>query len=140
MPFDTALAVDTNGNAWGWELNAGGELCLGDTTAYDTPQELPLTNVTALAGAAQHAVYEAAGIVETCGKNADGVAGTGSHSRTLALTPEAVTGFPAGVPVTQLYAAFNNAAQVFVDQQARGNGMRVSSSAAHATRFRVLPG
>jgi len=41
MPFDTALAVDTSGNAWGWGLNAGGELCLGDTTAYDTPQELP---------------------------------------------------------------------------------------------------
>jgi len=68
----------------------------------------PLTDVTALAGAAQHAVYDAAGIVETCGKNADGVAGTGSHSRTLALTPEAVTGLPAGVRVTQLYTAFNN--------------------------------
>ena len=107
MPFDTALAVDTNGNAWGWGLNEGGELCLGDTTAYDTPQELPLTDVTALAGAAQHAIYDAAGIVETCGKNADGVAGTGSRSRVLALTPEAVTRLPVGVPVTQLYSAFN---------------------------------
>jgi len=108
MPFDTALAIDTNGNAWGWGLNRGGELCLGDTTAYDTPQELPLTGVTALAGAAQHAVYDAAGTVETCGKNADGVAGIGSHSRVLALTPEAVTGLPLGVAVTQLYSAYNN--------------------------------
>jgi alpha-tubulin suppressor-like RCC1 family protein len=108
MPLDTALAIDTNGNAWGWGLNNGGELCLGDTTAYDTPQELPLTAVTALAGAAEHAVYDTAGTVETCGKNADGVSGTGSRSPTLALTPEAVTGLPARLQVTQLYSAFNN--------------------------------
>ena len=28
MPFDAALAVDTEGNVWGWGQNRGGELCL----------------------------------------------------------------------------------------------------------------
>ena len=33
MPFDTGLAVDTNGHVWGWGNNGGGELCLGNTRA-----------------------------------------------------------------------------------------------------------
>src|SRR6202044_3128610 len=57
MPFDTAMAVDTNGNAWGWGLNERGELCLGNDALQPVPVELPLPNVTALAGAWNHAVY-----------------------------------------------------------------------------------
>ena len=30
MPYDTALAIDTRGNVWGWGQNGGGELCLGE--------------------------------------------------------------------------------------------------------------
>jgi alpha-tubulin suppressor-like RCC1 family protein len=30
MPFDSGLAIDTRGHAWGWGLDTGGEFCLGD--------------------------------------------------------------------------------------------------------------
>ena len=65
MPYNTGLAVDTKGRAWGWGLNGGGELCLGNLRAYRTPVMLPLSHVTALAGASHHAVYEANGTVCT---------------------------------------------------------------------------
>ena len=62
MPYDTGLAVDTHGNAWGWGFNKKGELCLGDARSSDTPRELPLrAPVTKLAGADNHAVYDADG-------------------------------------------------------------------------------
>ena len=83
MPYDTGLAVDTNGNVLGWGNNGGGELCLGTTKRYATPVELPLSHVTALAGASTHALYDAAGTVYACGQNIDGDLGDGSwHNST----------------------------------------------------------
>jgi len=68
MPWDTAFAIDTNGNVWGWGANGGGELCLNNLTAYDTPQEITrLSDVTAVAGAADHATYDAGGVLYSCG-------------------------------------------------------------------------
>jgi alpha-tubulin suppressor-like RCC1 family protein len=55
MPYDSAIAVDTQGRACGWGLNKHGELCLGTQTGYDLPHQLPLNHVTALAGANGHA-------------------------------------------------------------------------------------
>jgi alpha-tubulin suppressor-like RCC1 family protein len=80
MPYDTGLAVDTRGNVWGWGDNGGGELCLGDTRIYRTPVKLPLTGVTALAGASNHALYDAHGTVYACGQNVDGDLGDGSRN------------------------------------------------------------
>src|SRR5271170_2469118 len=63
MPYDTALAVDTRGRAWGWGENGGGEFCLGNRKPHATPVELPLPDGTAVAGASHHAVYDADGTV-----------------------------------------------------------------------------
>jgi len=113
MPFDTALAVDTNGNAWGWGLNQRGELCMGTKTAYNVPVQLPLTGVTALAGAAGHAVYDSGGTVYSCGSNWNGVLGTGGQPG-LATTPVPVTGLT-GQDVTALVSSFSNAGALLAD-------------------------
>jgi alpha-tubulin suppressor-like RCC1 family protein len=106
MPYDTAMAVDTNGNAWGWGLNHGGALCLGNEQSYDTPVQLPLTDVTALAGADGHAVYDADGTVESCGINSYGVLGDGSTEGSTVPVP--VTGLN-GQQVVALVSAWENA-------------------------------
>src|ERR1039457_640242 len=105
MPYDTGLAVDTRGNVWGWGDNGGGELCLGNTTAYSTPVELPLADVTALAGASNHALYDSHGTVYACGQNVDGDLGDGTSHNTT--TPRKVARL-AGSSVTTLVASFAN--------------------------------
>jgi regulator of chromosome condensation (RCC1) repeat-containing protein len=57
--------VDTDGRAWGWGLNPDGVLCLGSHEQHDSPVQLPFSNVTALAGGANHAVYDANGVLVT---------------------------------------------------------------------------
>jgi alpha-tubulin suppressor-like RCC1 family protein len=115
MPFDTALAVDSQGNAWGWGLNKKGELCLGNTLPYTTPVQLPLTDVTALAGANEHAVYDTGGTVKSCGTNDEGVLGTGGTASST--HPVRVTGLPAGVAVTALVSAYHNAGALLANGQ-----------------------
>jgi alpha-tubulin suppressor-like RCC1 family protein len=105
MPYDTALAVDTRGRAWGWGNNGGGELCLGNTRAYTSPVRLPLSHVTTLAGASNHALYDANGVVYACGKNMAGDLGDGSMRNST--TPVKVAGLD-GAHVTRLVAAFAN--------------------------------
>ena len=112
MPYDTALAVDTTGRVWGWGNNYGGELCLGNTKVYTTPVELPFANVTALAGASNHVVYDAAGTVYTCGQNVDGDLGDGSMLSTT--TPRLVAGL-GGSAVTTLVASFANSGALLAD-------------------------
>jgi alpha-tubulin suppressor-like RCC1 family protein len=105
MPFDTALAVDTTGHVWGWGLNGGGELCLGNRRAYLKPVRLPFSNVTTLAGASNHALYDADSTVYGCGQNLEGSLGDGSmHNSTR---PVLVAGLH-GAIVTQLVASFAN--------------------------------
>lgn len=106
MPFDTALAVDTNGNVWGWGLNERGELCLGNATRQVLPVELPLTHVTALAGAWNHAVYDSNGTVYSCGDGTHGVLGDGST--VTSEVPVAVSGL-AGLTITALVSSGGNA-------------------------------
>jgi alpha-tubulin suppressor-like RCC1 family protein len=114
MPYDTGLAVDTNGNAWGWGLNGHGELCLGNKTAYALPVQLPLTGVTALAGASGHAVYDSGGTLYSCGSNWNGVLGTGAGGSST--TPVRVTGLN-GQDVVALVSAFGNAGALLADGQ-----------------------
>ena len=114
MPYDTALAVDTNGNAWGWGLNAHGELCLGNKTAYTSPVQLPLTGVTALAGASGHAVYDSTGTLYSCGSNWNGVLGTGGGGSSTMPVP--VAGLN-GQDVVALVSAFGNAGALLADGQ-----------------------
>ncbi|HEY1916293.1 MAG TPA: hypothetical protein VGH27_12035 [Streptosporangiaceae bacterium] len=104
-PYNTALAVDTTGHAWGWGYNRGGELCLGNTKEHLTPVELPFSDVTALAGAADHATYDAGGTVYSCGGNQYGELGDGTI--TSSTTPVKVTGLDDAL-VTTLVAAWGD--------------------------------
>ena len=112
MPYDTGLAIDTRGHVWGWGKNGGGELCLGNTAIYLDPVELPLSHVTALAGASNHALYDANGTVYACGQNIDGDLGIDSTRSTG--RPVRVVGLN-GSPVTRLVAAFANSGALLAD-------------------------
>jgi len=78
MPYDAALAIDTSGHAWGWGYANLGALYLGRASHYLTPVELPFTDVTVVAGAGDHAVYDSGGTVYACGENHAGDLGDGS--------------------------------------------------------------
>jgi alpha-tubulin suppressor-like RCC1 family protein len=112
MPYNTALAVDTTGQVWGWGYNSFGELCLGNRTEYNTPVRLPLSHVTLLAGAFGHALFDSRGTVYACGSNAVGELGDGT--RKSSTVPVPVTGLGHG-QVTALVAAFANSGAVLAD-------------------------
>jgi alpha-tubulin suppressor-like RCC1 family protein len=106
MPYDTGLALDTSGQAWGWGKNPAGSLCLGDASEHSTPVRLPLTHVTALAGAGGHAYYVESGKLYACGSDSYGELGDGAVNGG-SKTPVAVS-LPAGSFVTDTYASFRN--------------------------------
>jgi alpha-tubulin suppressor-like RCC1 family protein len=106
MPFDTGLAVDTKGRVWGWGDNQGGELCLGNHNKHLTPVRLPFSHVTAVAGAFDHALYDASGQVWACGLNSLGELGDGSTRPSS--VPVKVKGLGPSAHVVFLAAAFAN--------------------------------
>jgi alpha-tubulin suppressor-like RCC1 family protein len=112
MPFDTGLAVDTHGHAWGWGHNGGGELCLGSKKTYRTPVRLPFSTVTALAGASNHTLFDAGGTVYACGQNLAGSLGDGHTSPST--IPVEVAGLN-GSSVVSLVAAFANSGALLSD-------------------------
>ena len=112
MPFDTALAIDTRGRAWGWGDNADGELCLGDTLLRSTPALLPFSHVTLLAGAADHDLYDAGGVLYACGQNVEGDLGTGHLASTT--RPARVAGID-GRAVVRLVTSFANSGALLAD-------------------------
>jgi alpha-tubulin suppressor-like RCC1 family protein len=124
MPFDAALAVDSNGNVWGWGQNGQGELCLRDTRTYATPVKLPLSDVTLVAGASNHVLYDAHGTVYSCGGNGAGDLGDGSERSTT--RPMQVVGLDDSA-VTELVASFANSGALlangeYFDWGYNGNG------------------
>ncbi|HTT54859.1 MAG TPA: hypothetical protein VMH35_25990 [Streptosporangiaceae bacterium] len=112
MPYDTALAVDTHGRVWGWGRDGRGELCLGRPAGYLRPVQLPFAHVTAVAGASNHALYDAGGTVYACGQNVAGDLGDGTLRSTT--TPVPVAGLPRS-PVTGLVASFANSGALLAD-------------------------
>jgi alpha-tubulin suppressor-like RCC1 family protein len=105
-PFDTAYAIDTNGNVWGWGANAGGELCMNNAQTYLTPVQISsLSDVTAVAGAAQHATYDAGGTLYSCGVNAAGQLGDGSRKPSHVPVPVQGLG---GAQVSAVVAGYND--------------------------------
>lgn len=111
-PWDTAFAIDTTGHAWGWGANASGDLCLGNATEHNTPVELPFTGVTAVAGAANHATYDAGGTLYSCGEGVYGELGDGTTKGSE--VPVKVTGL-SGASVTALLAGFGNIGALLSD-------------------------
>jgi alpha-tubulin suppressor-like RCC1 family protein len=112
MPYDTGLALDTHGRAWGWGNNSGGSLCLGTIRKYLKPAELPLRGVTTLAGASTHTLFDAGGTVYSCGANLSGDLGDGTTANST--TPVKVAGL-GGRAVVQLVASFANSGALLSD-------------------------
>ncbi|HTZ08811.1 MAG TPA: hypothetical protein VMB72_07055 [Acidimicrobiales bacterium] len=112
MPFDGALAVDTAGHAWGWGLDADGDLCLPGSVLL-RPERLPLAQVTLAVGARTHALVEAAGTVEACGSGQGGALGTGSSASSA--TPVPVVGLPGGGAVVALTASWEGSGALLRD-------------------------
>ena len=57
MPFDGGLAIDSQGYAWGWGLNATHDLCLPSGTVVPSPRKIPLSHVTLGTGARTHSLF-----------------------------------------------------------------------------------
>ncbi len=103
MPFDGALAIDSQGHIWGWGLNALGDLCLSGLMEL-RPSELPLSNVTLATGARTHSLFSSGGKVYACGSGEYGVLGTGSTASSS--TPVPVVGLPSTAHVTALTSSW----------------------------------
>jgi alpha-tubulin suppressor-like RCC1 family protein len=80
--------------------------------SYSTPVKLPLADVTAVAGADQHASYDAGGTLYSCGGNHDGQLGDGSTKPSF--VPVRVRGL-SGRSVTALVSGFNNVGALLSD-------------------------
>ena len=113
MPYDTGLAVDAEGHAWGWGDNQGGELCLGNHQQYLLPVRLPFSHVTAVAGAFDHALYDARGRVWACGLNSLGELGDGTARPSS--VPVRVKGLGPSARVVFLVAAFASSGALLAD-------------------------
>jgi alpha-tubulin suppressor-like RCC1 family protein len=111
-PRATEMAIDTNGDVWGWGQNHFGQLCLGNTNVQATPVQLPFTDVSLVVGAGDHASYDANGALSSCGSNQKGELGDGTF--TDSLSPKAVVGLP-DEPITALTAAWGTTGAVMQD-------------------------
>jgi alpha-tubulin suppressor-like RCC1 family protein len=113
MPFGTALAIDSQGNAWGWGYNRRDELCAAPArTRLQLPIKLPLTDVTLASGAGAHVLFYSHGKVVACGLNTGGELGDGNTKATT--TPTAVVGLPAG-PVKALVSSWKGSGALMTD-------------------------
>jgi alpha-tubulin suppressor-like RCC1 family protein len=103
MPFDGALAIDSHGHAWGWGLDASGDLCLSGLVEL-RPRQITLRDVTLATGAKTHSLFDSDGTVYACGSGQGGVLGDGSTANSP--KPTAVTGLPRGARVTALTSSW----------------------------------
>jgi alpha-tubulin suppressor-like RCC1 family protein len=112
MPFDGALAIDLLGRAWGWGLNADGDLCLSGLLQL-RPSLIPLSDVTLATGARTHSLFDSGGRVYACGSGDAGELGNGSTASSF--KPVRVTGLPAAVPVTALTSSWEGSGALLSD-------------------------
>lgn len=94
MPFDAGLAIDSDGYAWGWGVNASHDLCLPDSLLVLRPKKIALSHVTLAAGARTHSLFDSGGTVYACGTGTYGELGNGTTASRP--TPTAVVGLPKG--------------------------------------------
>lgn len=112
MPYNTGLAIDSTGQPWGWGDNSSGQLCLGNAAKYTTPVKIPLSDVTAMAGAGDHALYDADGTLYACGGNRDGDLGDGTTSASDEAV--AVTAL-SGRHIRDLVASYHDSGALLAD-------------------------
>jgi alpha-tubulin suppressor-like RCC1 family protein len=112
MPFDTGIAIDTQGDAWGWGANTEHALCLRGTGPILFPEKLPLNDVRLASGARSHSLFLAHGRVVACGDNAAGDLGNGTLTPRAA--PTAVVGLPRG-QVVALVSSWQGSGALFAD-------------------------
>jgi len=112
MPYNTGLAIDTTGQAWGWGDDSAGQLCQGKMSEFLTPVEIPLPDVTAAAGAGDHALYDSDGTLFACGGNQDGDLGIGTT--VPSSTPVAVSAL-AGRHIKVLVASYHDSGALLAD-------------------------
>jgi alpha-tubulin suppressor-like RCC1 family protein len=103
MPFDGALALDSDGHAWGWGLNRSADLCLSRRLEL-MPRQIPLSDVTLATGARIHSLFYSGGRLYACGSGLEGALGDGSGLESR--NPVAVRGLPAGVKITALTSSW----------------------------------
>ncbi len=112
MPYNTGLAVDASGHVWGWGDDSAGQLCKGTSAKFLTPVEVPLADVTAVAGAGDHALYDSGGTLFACGGNQNGDLGIGST--TPSTTPVEVKAL-AGRHIKVLVASYHDSGALLAD-------------------------
>lgn len=78
MPFDAGLAIDSDGRAWGWGVNASHDLCLPLGLLVLKPRMVPLFHVTLATGARTHSLFDSGGTVYACGTGTYGELGNGT--------------------------------------------------------------
>jgi alpha-tubulin suppressor-like RCC1 family protein len=110
MPFDGALAIDSAGHAWGWGLNADGDLCLSGLVEL-RPSRIPLGDVTLATGARTHSLFDSDGRVYACGSGQGGALGTGSTASSSRPVP--VTGLPPAAHVIALTSSWEGSGALF---------------------------
>ena len=112
MPFDTGIAIDTQGEAWGWGANTEYALCLRGPGPILVPEKLPLGDVRLASGARSHSLFLAHGRVVACGDNAAGDLGNGTTKPRAMPTP--VVGLPRG-QVVALVASWQGSGALMAD-------------------------
>jgi alpha-tubulin suppressor-like RCC1 family protein len=130
---DTDVAIDTDGNVWGWGWNEGGQLCLGDTKKRLSPVELTnLSGVAAAAGGGTHMTYLLSnGTMEACGENTKGQLGNGTT--VSSTTPVSVIDLPAS-PITAITAGPSTSTALFLNGQVWDWGNNVYGQLGDGTK------
>lgn len=144
MPFDGGLAIDSQGEAWGWGVNSSHDLCLPGGLLVPRPQKIPLAHVTLATGARTHSLFDSGGTVYACGDGVYGELGDGSTASRSTPTP--VTGLPAG-KVKALMSSWGGSGALMADgsyydwgyNQAGQLGDRSTADSAVPVRV-ALPG
>ena len=93
MPYNSGLAIDSNGYAWGWGYDPEHALCLSQAPLL-WPTRLPLSDVTMATGAGDHTLFGSKGKIYACGRGSAGELGNGSTLDRPGPAP--VAGLPPG--------------------------------------------
>lgn len=112
MPYDGGLAIDSSGHAWGWGVDGSHQLCVPHTGPVLRPVQLPLSHVTLITGAGNHALFDAGGTAYACGAGDLGQLGDGSTSP--ATVPTKVVGLPGG-PIASLTSSWKGSGALMAD-------------------------